>query len=126
MKKYFNLEEENQIISNITSKNMSVVIYYFLMISIQLNFFNNFFQTSFKTSKYLIENQKKNILYQPKDDTKPIEEEKILLNIQNVNKEISDKYANLINKYYEIVIHPFNVFTSELLIFFSFPFIRAK
>ena len=29
MKKYFNLEEENQIISNITSKNMSVVIYYY-------------------------------------------------------------------------------------------------
>ena len=89
------------------------------MISIQLNFFNNFFQTSFKTSKYLIENQKKNILYKPKDDTKPIEEEKILLNIQNVNKEISDKYANLINKYYEIVIHPFNVFTSDFQKFYS-------
>ena len=29
MKKYFNLEEENEIISNITSKNMSVVIYYY-------------------------------------------------------------------------------------------------
>ena len=36
-----------------------------------------------------------------------------------IKKEISDKYTNLINKYYDVIVHPFNIFTSDYKKFYS-------
>ena len=47
-------------------------------------------------------------------------EEPILLNeISNINKEISIKYENLVNKYNEIIVKPFGQFTSCFQKFYS-------
>ena len=112
MKKFFNLEEENQIISNLTTKNISIVNNIFNDLNPQLNFFIYFFQISFKTSQILLENQKKNILFQQDDNHKELENEAILNNLNLINKEINDQYRNLTNKYYEIIVRPFNIFTT--------------
>ena len=40
-------------------------------------------------------------------------------NLQLINKEMSDQYANLTNKYYEIIVRPFNIFTSDYKKFYS-------
>ena len=73
---------------------------------------NIFFQSSFKSSIDLIENQKNNTLLQNEDDSK-IKEENILSALSIINKEISFKYRNLINKYHEIIVKPFNTFTTD-------------
>ena len=119
MKKFFNLEEENQIISNLTTKNISIVNNIFNDLNPQLNFFNYFFQISFKTSQILLENQKKNILFQQDDNHKELENEAILNNLNLINKEINDQYRNLTNKYYEIIVRPFNIFTTDYKKFYS-------
>ena len=47
------------------------------------------------------------------------EEPKILNEISNINKEISIKYGNLVNKYNEIIVKPFFQFTSCYQKFYS-------
>ena len=48
-----------------------------------------------------------------------MEEDKILSNITIINKEISSKFINLINKYHEIIVQPFNAFTLDYKNFYS-------
>ena len=80
---------------------------------------NNFFQSSFKNSNDLLENQKENILFPKNNEIDISEDEKILYNISAINKEISLKYKTLLNKFHEIVIKPFSNFTSEYKKFYS-------
>ena len=84
-----------------------------------MNFFNNIFQSAFKSSKDLLENQKNNILFKNNNDAEIKEEEKLLQNISLVNKEITLKYKNLISKFHEILVQPFNTFTSDYKKFYS-------
>ena len=84
-----------------------------------MTFFNNFFQNSFDCSNNLLEKQKKNIIPQNINDLENLEGEKIFNNISLLNEEISKKYANLINKYNEILVKPFNSFTSDYKKFYS-------
>ena len=84
-----------------------------------MNFFNNCFQFSLDCSNKFIENQKKNIILQNKNDFEILEGEKIISNISLINKQFSMKYANLINKYNDILVKPFNLFTSDYKKFYS-------
>ena len=40
-------------------------------------------------------------------------------NLNLINKEINDQYRNLTNKYYEIIVRPFNIFTTDYKKFYS-------
>jgi hypothetical protein len=47
------------------------------------------------------------------------EEPKLVKEISLVNKNISEKYTNLVNKYNEIIVQPFNQFTTSYEKFYS-------
>ena len=47
------------------------------------------------------------------------EEPKLLTQISLINKEISIKYSNLINNYNEVIVQPFNQFTTNYEKFYS-------
>ena len=47
------------------------------------------------------------------------EEPKLVKEISLVNKGISEKYTNLVNKYNEIIVQPFNQFTTSYEKFYS-------
>ena len=66
-----------------------------------------------------METQKKNILFQNNDTSKVFENENIINSLTLINKEMSEKYANLTNKYYEVIVRPFNIFTTDFKKFYS-------
>ena len=66
----------------------------------------------------LIEKHNQNILNEIKDP-KIYEQPKLLYEISSINKEIGGKYENLINKYNEIIVEPFSLFTSSYEKFYS-------
>ena len=66
----------------------------------------------------LIEKHNQNILNEIKDP-KISEQPKLLYEISSINKEIGSKYENLINKYNEIIVEPFSLFTSSYEKFYS-------
>ena len=53
------------------------------------------------------------------DEPKIPEEPKLLNEISVINNELSIKYSNLVNKYNEIIVQPFNQFTSCYEKFYS-------
>ena len=53
------------------------------------------------------------------EEVKQSEEALLLKQISLINKEIGGKYENLINKYNEIIVQPFNTFTSSYEKFYS-------
>ena len=59
-----------------------------------MNFFNNFFQSAFKSSKDLLENQKNNILFKINNDAEIKEEENQIIS------NLSEKNISIVNKYY--------------------------
>ena len=84
-----------------------------------MNFCNNLFKTSSKNSSDFLEIQKINILLESDKKIKELEDDKILKTISNINEQIKIKYGNIINKYNEIIVQPFNTFTSDYKKFYS-------
>ena len=117
-KENYNLLEEKDLVTYLITKNTSLVNIFNLNLIFQLNFCNNLYQNIYKTSTYLIDKHNLNTLKEINEPMIP-EEPKLLTQISLINKEISIKYSNLINNYNEVIVQPFNQFTTNYEKFFS-------